>query len=130
LTNPKIVTQWFIKARQDIRMAKLILTLEEKFYEHICFNAQQGAEKSIKGYLASKKTRFDKTHDIEVLVALVKGIDPALAHILEPAKMLTKYAARIRYPEEAGEQVKLTHGMAQSAINMAEMVYEEAHKRI
>jgi HEPN domain-containing protein len=91
-----MVTQWFAKASQNIRLTKLILDLDEKFYEHICFNAQQSAEMAIKGFLAFNRTRFDKTHDIEVLVGLVRDVDSELANLIDPANVLTKYAIRIR----------------------------------
>jgi HEPN domain-containing protein len=118
-----LVKQWFQKAHENLRLAKLILHLEEKFYDHVCFNAQQCVEKAIKGYLNQNKVRFDKTHDIAVLISLVRSIDHRLADELIPADELTKFAVRIRYPEESGEPLVIDKVLANRMIDIAEKVY-------
>lgn len=124
----RLVNQWFKKSAENLRLAKLILNLDEKFYEHICFNAQQCAEKALKGYLNHNKVRFDKTHDIAVLVSLVRSVDPELASQLKSADELTKFAVRIRYPEEAGDAILIDKKLAEYAIQLAEDVYSKLAK--
>jgi HEPN domain-containing protein len=119
----RLVNQWFKKSFENLRLAKLILNLDEKFYEHVCFNAQQCVEKAIKGYLNHNKVRFDKTHDIGVLVSLVRSVEPELAAQLKSADELTKFAVRIRYPEEAGDALVIDKKLAEHTIQIAESVY-------
>ncbi len=35
------VQQWFKKSAENLRLAKLIINFEEKFYDHVCFNASK-----------------------------------------------------------------------------------------
>lgn len=125
MTVHRNVQQWFKKSSQNLRLAKLILNLDEKFYEHVCFNAQQSVEKSIKGYLTHKKIRFDKTHDIAILASLVAGVDRDLAENLMAADELTEFAVKIRYPEEAGDQIIVDRDLAQKSIHLAQSVYDQ-----
>ena len=118
------VQQWFKKSAENLRLAKLILDLDEKFYEHVCFNTQQSVEKAIKGYLTHHKVRFDKTHDIAVLTSLVRSIDQDLADKLIPADDLTKFAVRIRYPEEGNVQLVVDQRLASKTIEIASAVYD------
>lgn len=75
-----------------------------------------------------RKVRFDKTHDIAVLVALVASVDPDLATELKSADELTKYAVRIRYPEEAGDKLFVDKKLAQHSIMLAEKLYDRLSK--
>ena len=126
----RIVSQWFAKSAENLRLAKSILQLQGQFYDHICFNAQQSAEKAIKGYLTAQKIRFDKTHDIAVLTALVRTVDANLAEQLKEADQLTKYAVRIRYPEETGEPLVVDKNLALRMIEIADGVYNLLHAQI
>ncbi len=118
------VHQWLKKSAENLRLAKLILNFEEKFYEHVCFNTQQSVEKAIKGYLTLHKIRFDKTHNIAALVALVALVDNNLAAKLKPAETLTKFAVRIRYPEEVGDTLVVDFKLAKHTIEIADQVFE------
>lgn len=122
----KNVQQWFKKSAENLRLAKLILNLDEKFYEHVCFNTQQAAEKSIKGYLTHHKVRFDKTHNIAALTSLISGIDKDLADkiALTDANVLTKFAVRVRYPEESGDLLVVDNKLASKTIEIAAAVYD------
>jgi HEPN domain-containing protein len=124
LAASRSAQQWFKKSAENLRLAKLILNLEEKFYDHVCFNTQQAAEKAIKGFLTHHKVRFDKTHDIAVLVGLVRGVDQRVADKLTDADQLTKFAVRIRYPEEFGDPLIVDFKLATKTIKIAEAVHD------
>ena len=101
---------WLKKAAEDLRASRLLLAQSmDDLLGPAVFHAQQSAEKAIKGYLAFHKTRFPKTHDIEVLLILIGKTDPVLSSSLEPATVLTKFAVAYRYPEEAEPPEPLSH---------------------
>ena len=115
---------WFEKAGKDLRLAKE-LSLSEDFMEISVFHSQQGAEKAIKGYLAFKKVRFTKTHEIEKLLKLVAGVNSVLADSLTPSEILTVYATAYRYPEEVKIPEPMTQEAATKVFVLANWVYEE-----
>lgn len=126
----RIVKMWFKKAAEDLRASKLLLAQGmDDLLGPAVFHAQQSAEKAIKGYLASNKIRFPKTHDIEILLLLVNKINPGLSSDLEKAAVLTKFAVAYRYPEEAEPPEPLTHDVCQKLVNIAVHVFDELSTR-
>ncbi len=93
-----IAAEWVAKAENDLKNAVHTLKLGAKCpTDTVCFHAQQCAEKYIKGFLAFRSIAFPKTHDIESLVGLL----PRRANVdlsLEEQRLLTGYAAALRYP--------------------------------
>lgn len=96
----------------------------------LVFHSQQAAEKALKGYLAHKKIRFEKTYDIGKLVDLIEGVDQKLADDLRPSAILTKYAVAYRYPEETNPPEPLTVETGEKALKLATWVYEEMKVRV
>lgn len=99
--NDKVITvvhEWVIKAENDLKAASHILKLgEECPRDTVCFHAQQCVEKYLKAFLVLEDIDFPKTHDIEVLTALLpKRVQPKLAD--EEQAKLTEYATVARYP--------------------------------
>src|SRR3989440_12415289 len=106
--NPVIVVvrQWLHKADNDLQTAAHTLTLGEDCpTDTVCFHAQQCVEKYIKALLISRATAFPKTHEIQVLRAL---LPPKLRPKLDSKvqERLTEYATVLRYPG-AGPDVPL-----------------------
>ncbi len=119
---------WFNKAAKDLRTARALLDLNENDYlENAIFLCQQGAEKSIKGYLAKHKIRFKKTHDIKFLVDLLENLNPDLAESLRPAEILSTYAVAVRYPEEveATEPLVIDRDLTEGAFKIASWAFKE-----
>ncbi len=130
MVRSKIVEQWLTKANRDLRFAKAALTLDEKFYDEIVFHCQQSVEKSIKGFLAKNKQPFSKTHDIGELLTSVAKVDLELTSLLSGAKILTKYAVAIRYPDIEENEVVIDGALATHCIALADSVYVEISARI
>jgi HEPN domain-containing protein len=68
-------------------------------YQHLCFHAQQAAEKALKAALVHHGVRIPRSHDLTFLMDLLpRGISlpPALIEL----PRLTKYAVQQRYPAE------------------------------
>ena len=59
---------------------------------------QQAAEKALKGYLLFHDVRFEKTHDIVLLVSQAMDVDPSFSALVEIARLLTPLAVEYRYP--------------------------------
>ncbi len=87
------------------------------YFEDLCFQAQQAAEKSLKALLLAREGSFPYTHDLARLLGLIEGGE-APERIREAAR-LTDYAVEARYPgvsepveqKEYEEAVKLAEGV-------------------
>lgn len=92
------VESWLAKAEDDL--AQAIHNVETDFdrYWLIAYHAQQAAEKFIKSFLIHHQVPFGKTHYIDNLRDLVRGVDSELADRLAKADDLTRYAVEVRYP--------------------------------
>ncbi|WP_420454888.1 HEPN domain-containing protein [Rubrivirga sp.] len=71
--------------------------------EHLCFHAQQAAEKAIKMVLIAHDVVPPKTHNIASLFGLVSESVGTLPEGLLAASSLTAYAVLTRYPADFGE---------------------------
>jgi HEPN domain-containing protein len=95
------VREWLRRARNDLRGAEIDLAAEPPLVEDALFHAQQAVEKALKAFLTAHDRPFRKTHDIDELARVAEGLDPGLAGTLEPARNLTPFAWRFRYPGES-----------------------------
>jgi HEPN domain-containing protein len=57
-------------------------------------------EKAIKGWLVQNDQRFEKIHDLRLLVSTAEEIEPRFKELYESAERLTPYATVYRYPGE------------------------------
>ena len=69
--DPTKSAEWLRRAKSNLLRAKAPRDHPEIMYEDLCFDAQQAAEKAIKGLLVHLQTPFPKTHSISDLLALV-----------------------------------------------------------
>lgn len=94
----RVVREWTDKAESDLKAGDCLLSADpEDFAAAICFHAQQCAEKYLKALLVLGNMPVPKTHDIERILALLPPL-PDLSLTTEQARLLTSYAADIRYP--------------------------------
>lgn len=96
------------KARDDERLARLVVGNADVSDEQIGFLAQQAVEKAIKAVLSHSGVRYRRTHDLAQLLDLL-----STSKIDHPADMndcvgLTPFAAEMRYdylpPEEDDDE--------------------------
>lgn len=112
---------WLRNAQGDLALARLRKT-RGMLYEHLCFHAQQAAEKSIKAVLLSRGVAFPRTHDLAFLVdSLPAGI--SLPPSLIDLPTLSKYAVQHRYP---GEFLSVTARHRAHALRLAEQAVQWA----
>ena len=116
---------WLRHAQSDLALAQMRKT-RRVLYEHLCFHAQQAAEKAIKAVLIVYGVRLPRTHDLAFLVAqLPPRVVVPLSFVDLP--ILTKYAVQQRYP---GESPALTPGHRRRAVGLAQEAVAWAATRI
>lgn len=114
---------WIQRAKGNLARAKQPKP-DEAFWEDLCFDAQQAAEKAVKAVLVLRGVNFPRTHDIADLLALVAQDE--VPDDLWEADSLSEYATVARYPgrRPASEQDR------QKAILLAEQVVRWAERII
>lgn len=123
--RPRSIEEWLKRARSNLARAKQPKP-EEVFWEDLCFDAQQAAEKAIKAVLILQGIRPPKEHDVGKLLDRLKqsGMEPPPE--LAGAGKLTMYAVDARYPgpPRASEQEH------RKAVELAEAVIRWAERQI
>ncbi|MCE9612845.1 MAG: HEPN domain-containing protein [Lentisphaerae bacterium] len=105
---------WLRHAHSDLVLAGMRKS-KRLLYEHLCFHAQQAAEKSIKAVLVHHGIQIPRSHDLAYLMGMLPGavrIPPSLIEL----PILTKYAVQQRYP---GEAAPLTSKHRSAALHLA-----------
>ena len=68
--NEKIdlVKSWMIKSNHDLNSARILADNPEPYLDTAIYHCHQAAEKAIKGFLVYHDVRFEKTHDLRLLI--------------------------------------------------------------
>ena len=93
--------EWLKRARSSLELAKYSDN-ELVYYEDLCFQAQQAAEKGLKALLIYYGVEPEKTHNLYVLLQELEKhteIDDELKEVLK----LYNFAVLTRYPGEYAE---------------------------
>lgn len=106
---------WLRSAQGDLALARLRKTRGIQ-YEHLCFHAQQAAEKALKALLLAHGIALPRTHDLAFLVGALPP-RTALPPPLIDLPILSKYAVQHRYP---GDPLLLTAKHRAQALSLAE----------
>ena len=116
--EPGSAADWLNHAQSDLSIAKSKKN-NRVMYAHLCFHAQQAAEKALKAVLVIKGVSFGRSHDLAYLLALLPdscSIPPALLQL----PLLNKYAVQYRYPGETpvvdAKQRKRAVGLAEDTV--------------
>ena len=88
--------EWIQRARSNLMQARN--EHPDIYFEDLCFQAQQAAEKALKGLILQYGGAFPRTHDIGYLISLVEQHVGAIPDYLQDAAVLTRYAVATRYP--------------------------------
>jgi len=101
---------WLRHARSDLALSCMPKT-KAILYQHLCFHAQQAAEKALKAVLTVNGVRFPKTHDLAFLMEALPSsvtMPPPLINL----PTLNRYAVQQRYPGEAPPVTRQHHSVA------------------
>lgn len=97
-TKEELVKSWLIKAKRDLLASHELATAKARLLDTAAYHCQQAAEKAVKGFLVFCDVRFEKSHDIVLLVTQAADIDPEFSNFLDAARLLTPLAIEYRYP--------------------------------
>jgi HEPN domain-containing protein len=93
-----LVQSWLIKAQRDLIAARKLSADPDPYLDSAIYHCQQAAEKAVKGFLVFHDQRFEKTHDIQVLISLAMPFEAGFSLWLDAGERLTPYATVFRYP--------------------------------
>lgn len=117
---------WLARARGNLALARQPKP-EDAFWEDLCFQAQQAAEKALKAVYQHKGLGFRYIHDLEELGKKLEDSAVPVPPAVKEAVILTKYASETRYP---GPSEPVTEEEYQEAVRLAEAVVRWAEKVI
>jgi HEPN domain-containing protein len=89
--------EWLRRARSNLAIARGPVS-DDIYWEDLCFEAQQAAEKALKAVLISRNIPFRFVHDLAELLTLLEKNNIALPDAVRSAAILTDYSVEARYP--------------------------------
>jgi len=114
---------WASYAEQDWQLALSIFKRKKTMSIHVCFHAQQSAEKYLKALLIAKNVDFPKTHDLSTLNSLCEKSAILTGFSAEKLTILSDHAVVSRYP---GEEPSVED--AREAIEIAKTIRKFSRK--
>ena len=122
-----LIQQWFNKANNDLKTAKILLDNSPELSDMITFHCQQAVEKYFKCYLIEMDIIFKKTHNLIYLLDLMNEKIDIPERLYKIAEELNDYAVEIRYPREieGNPTKKETEKAYQSALEVKNYISEK-----
>ncbi len=114
-----LVKNWLIKSNHDLESSRKLASGSDPYLDTAIYHCQQAVEKSLKAVLVFHDKRFEKTHDLTVLLELAQQYESNLKGHEDIAEQLTPYATEFRYP---GELIVPSHDEFQSAFDAASKI--------
>jgi|GEM_PF-80516 len=116
----KEALRWIRFAQEDLQEAERLLGLQEAVPRHICWFAQQAAEKALKAALVLEGIDFPFRHDLDALRNLLPPNWSVKQEHLD-LSVLTAWAVEARYP---GDWPEATWEDAHRAVALARAIYD------
>lgn len=98
MNRKELVKEWFFIADKDLESAIFLKNMKPVPLEIICYHCQQCAEKYIKGFLAFKEEKIEKSHNLVLLNKKCREYNIDFKEIEEECLRLTDYGINVRYP--------------------------------
>jgi len=123
-----IVREWLMYAISDLAAANSLLG-DRKQYRNIVYHCQQAAEKALKGYLVHNNKKFDRTHDLIILLSECALLDVSFngARLINHCLNLNLFSVNIRYP---GSAIKANYTAVKKSLNSAAKILEFVCKKL
>jgi HEPN domain-containing protein len=118
--------EWLNRARSNLAIARQPKT-DEIYWEDLCFETQQAAEKALKAVLLSRKIKFRFVHDLAELLTTMEQNGVTLTDSVKDAAILTDYSVEARYP---GPFEPITEEEFLESLRIAEHVVAWAEQQI
>jgi HEPN domain-containing protein len=99
------VRRWLQYAQQDLRGAEAAVRIPGFLVpRHVCYLAQQAAEKALKAVYVYRGVPYKRTHDLDVLRNLIPDPEAwSITRVPLNLAALSVWATDMRYPGEAPE---------------------------
>jgi len=98
MADKEIIREWVIKAEDDFHFARISLIEKKPFWAHICFLFQQSAEKYLKAFILEQGLKFQKTHDLPMLLKKCIEKDSGFFELTDDCDLLATFYVETRYP--------------------------------
>jgi HEPN domain-containing protein len=122
----EVAAEWLRRARSNLARAKQPKP-PEVFWEDLCFDAQQAAEKAVKAVLVRHQIDYPRTHRMSELLVLLSQAGHTVPEHLWVADSLSGYGAVTRYP---GQAVPVDEAEHRRAVELAEQVLRWAEGEV
>lgn len=114
------VRRWLRYAHEDLHAGEAMFDQDDMIPRHVCWLAQQSAEKALKAILVFLQIDFPRRHDLDALRNLIpEGWQVRVEH--PDLAELTEWAVEARYPGDWPEAVEAD---ARTAIEQAQAIWE------
>ncbi len=124
--DDEVAAAWLWKAERDLAGGRHLAT---DFPEIAIYQAQQAAEKAVKAFLAHRRQRNQRTHDIPALLTMAEALSPGFAAFIDRGGLLSDWAFRFRYPDSGVIELPEREEMAR-ALEYASAIVVFAKSRI
>ncbi|MDR2491185.1 MAG: HEPN domain-containing protein [Spirochaetaceae bacterium] len=116
---------WIDRAKSSYELSKAVIS-NDIYFEDLCYQAQQAAEKSLKGLMIYYGMETEFTHNIGLLLNELEKyteIDDSIKNTMN----LTNYAVQTRYP---GEYNDITKTEYEEAVKLAKYCLDWVDNKI
>ncbi len=83
----ELVRNWLLKSQHDNASARKLSEGDNPYMDTAIYHCQQAAEKAIKGFLVFHDQRFEKTHDLQVLIGIATLAEPSFSDLLDDGEL-------------------------------------------
>jgi HEPN domain-containing protein len=119
--------EWLNRAKSALSLAQA--RREGVYWEDLCYQAQQAAEKAIKAVLIRQGVDFSYVHDIAELLVELESAGGSVPGAVKRAARLTRFAVFTRYPAPAAALRRMEWAeavaLAQEVVTWAESLLAE-----
>ena len=112
--------RWLRYADEDLRAAEASLAISGVQPRHICWLAQQAAEKALKAILIFEQVEYPRRHDLDLLLTLAPAGWMVTSQAVDLSR-LTEWSVEARYP---GDWPEASDADASGAVETARIVYD------
>ena len=118
--------QWLNRAKSNLAIARQPKT-DQIYWEDLCFEVQQAAEKALKAVMLAKGIKFRFVHNLSEHLTLLERSGVALPDEVKNAAILTDYSVEAPYP---GPSEPITEGEFRKSLRIAEAVVAWAERQL
>ena len=126
MKNRPLADQWLSRAKGNLSRARQGRTAGDIFYEDLCFDCQQAAEKSLKALMILHNLVPSPTHSLSVLIETLEAHRIVVPDTVKEAVPLSYYAVTTRYP---GHYEPVNQREYRTALKKAEVVVAWVEKQ-